>query len=108
LEGGGRAIESREQLAPLSRAGETAAFGLRMNAGWPFDLFQATTGFDLREEWQAEMDELVANGLGERDARRFRLTDRGLRLADSVGTQFLRPEGPARRPEPVTCATSEL
>jgi oxygen-independent coproporphyrinogen-3 oxidase len=108
LEGGRRAIESREQLAPLSRAGETAAFGLRMNAGWPFDLFQATTGFDLREEWQAEMDELVANGLGERDARRFRLTDRGLRLADSVGTQFLRPEGAARRPEPVTCVTSEL
>src|SRR5262249_12646124 len=34
LEKGNRAIESQEELAPLSRAGETAAFGLRMVAGW--------------------------------------------------------------------------
>ena len=33
LEKGKRAIESREELPPLKRAGETAAFGLRMNAG---------------------------------------------------------------------------
>ncbi len=31
LEKGNRAIESREELPPLKRAGETAAFGLRMN-----------------------------------------------------------------------------
>src|SRR5436190_15918979 len=43
LEQGQRAIESREQLAPLVRAGETAAFGLRMNAGWPFEAFQDAT-----------------------------------------------------------------
>ena len=37
LEKGKRAIESSEELPPLKRAGETAAFGLRMNAGWPFE-----------------------------------------------------------------------
>ena len=40
LEQGQRAIESREELAPLARAGETAAFGLRMVAGWPFEQFR--------------------------------------------------------------------
>jgi hypothetical protein len=34
------AIESRERLSPSARAGETAVFGLRMNAGWPFWLFR--------------------------------------------------------------------
>jgi oxygen-independent coproporphyrinogen-3 oxidase len=35
LERGERAIETVEELPALKRAGETAAFGLRMNAGWP-------------------------------------------------------------------------
>jgi oxygen-independent coproporphyrinogen-3 oxidase len=39
LERGERATESEEELPPLRRAGETAAFGLRMNAGWSFDQF---------------------------------------------------------------------
>ncbi|HXE41789.1 MAG TPA: radical SAM family heme chaperone HemW, partial [Candidatus Baltobacteraceae bacterium] len=47
LEQGKRAIESNEELPPLKRAGETAAFGLRMNAGWPFDEFKRATNFDL-------------------------------------------------------------
>jgi oxygen-independent coproporphyrinogen-3 oxidase len=50
LEKGKRAIESSEELPPLERAGETAAFGLRMNSGWPFAEFQRTTNFDLRKE----------------------------------------------------------
>src|ERR1051325_1106005 len=59
LERGQRAIESSEELPPLRRAGETAAFGLRMNAGWPFDQFQQTTGYDLRVEWKDEMDQQI-------------------------------------------------
>src|SRR5580698_2852704 len=50
LEKGQRAIESREELKPLARAGETAAFGLRLVAGWPFEEFQRATGQDLRRE----------------------------------------------------------
>ncbi|MBI4661854.1 MAG: radical SAM family heme chaperone HemW [Verrucomicrobia bacterium] len=92
LEHDRRPIESREQLAPLARAGETAAFGLRMTAGWPFDLFKRTTAFDLREGWSNEMGEALAKGWGEMDEQRFRLTPAGLRFADAIAEDFLRPE----------------
>jgi oxygen-independent coproporphyrinogen-3 oxidase len=90
LEKGNRAIESREELPPLKRAGETAAFGLRMNAGWPFAEFRRATDFDLRDEWSAEMNQLVERGWAARDAQQFRLTPQGLRFADSAAEMFLR------------------
>ncbi len=90
LEVGQRAIESRETLPPLGRAGETAAFGLRMNSGWPFTQFQAVTGFDLRAEWATEIGELEACGFGTRSAERFQLTPLGLRYADFAAEKFLR------------------
>jgi oxygen-independent coproporphyrinogen-3 oxidase len=90
LEKGKRAIESREELPPLKRAGETAAFGLRMNVGWPFEEFRRITDFDLRQEWPAEMDQLAERGWARRDAQRFQLTPRGLRFADAAAELFLR------------------
>jgi oxygen-independent coproporphyrinogen-3 oxidase len=90
LEKGRRAIESSEELPPLKRAGETAAFGLRMNRGWPFEEFQRMTGFDLRNEWAAEMNQLVERGWAAHDDQRFRLTPQGLRFADSAAELFLR------------------
>jgi oxygen-independent coproporphyrinogen-3 oxidase len=90
LENGRRAIESSEELPPLRRAGETAAFGLRMNAGWAFEEFQRVTGFDLRREWSAEMSELIGRGWGEMSPDNFRLTKFGLRFADSAAELFLR------------------
>ena len=92
LEQGRRAVEWREALPPLARAGETAAFGLRMNAGWPFDWFQRVTGFDLRHEWSSEIEHLVAAGFARATDERFHLTARGLRFADWVAEQFLRPQ----------------
>ncbi|MFM1768494.1 MAG: oxygen-independent coproporphyrinogen-III oxidase-like protein YqeR [Verrucomicrobiota bacterium] len=90
LERGRRAFESSEELPALRRAGETAAFGLRMNAGWEFDLFRRRTGFDLRDGWRREMDDLVARGWGRADEHRFQLTPSGLRFADAAGAVFLR------------------
>ena len=90
LEKGKRAIESREELPPLSRAGETAAFGLRMVAGWPFEEFQRATSFDLRREWPAEMSQLAGRGWGIISSDSFRLTPQGLRFADSAAELFLR------------------
>jgi oxygen-independent coproporphyrinogen-3 oxidase len=90
IENGTRAYESREQLPPLRRAGETAAFGLRMNAGWPFKEFQQVTGFDLRQDWAENMSELVQRGWGELQPDRFHLTKQGLRFADSAAEMFLR------------------
>ena len=90
LENGQRPIESTDELSPLGRAGELAAFGLRLTAGWPFEEFRQTTGFDLRQEWAVEIQMLIEKGLGQTDADGLRLTARGLRLADWVAEQFLR------------------
>jgi oxygen-independent coproporphyrinogen-3 oxidase len=90
LEKGKRAIESREELPPLKRAGETAAFGLRMNAGWAFEEFRRTTGFDLRDGWVAEMNRLAERGWAEILPDSFHLTRQGLRFADSAAELFLR------------------
>src|ERR1035438_5792958 len=90
LENGKRAIESSEELSPLRRAGEIAAFGLRMNTGWPFEEFKRATGFDLRNEWAQEMDQLAERGWAARDEQTFHLTHQGLRFADSAAELFLR------------------
>jgi oxygen-independent coproporphyrinogen-3 oxidase len=92
LERDRRAFESRETLSPLARAAETAAFGLRLNLGWPYTDFTAVTGFDLRAEWAADLDWLEAQGWGERQPDRFRLTRRGLRFADLAAERLLRPD----------------
>jgi oxygen-independent coproporphyrinogen III oxidase len=90
LEQGKRAIESREELPPIARAGETAAFGLRMVAGWPFEEFAATTGYDLRRDWADEMKQLASQGWGRIGSDRFQLTPQGLRFADAAAELFLR------------------
>jgi coproporphyrinogen III oxidase-like Fe-S oxidoreductase len=74
----------------LARAGETAAFGLRMVSGWPFEQFRRRTGHDLREEWKGEIDQLIGQGWGRVTADGFRLTREGLRFADAAAELFLR------------------
>lgn len=90
FEQGRRPLESREELLPLARAGETAAFGLRMVSGWPFEQFRHVTGYDLRREWADDMNELVQQGRGRILPDRFQLTREGLRFADSAAQLFLR------------------
>jgi oxygen-independent coproporphyrinogen-3 oxidase len=90
LEQGMRAIESREELPPLKRAGETAAFGLRMNTGWPFEEFRRATSFDLRNEWSPDMNQLAGRGWGKISPDGFHLTRQGLRFADAAAELFLR------------------
>ena len=90
IERGESAVESSEELSPLARAGETAAFGLRLVTGWPFAQFQQVTGYDLRQRWAGEMDELTSQGWGELKPDRFRLTPQGLRFADAAAQLFLR------------------
>ncbi|MBA4150447.1 MAG: radical SAM family heme chaperone HemW [Verrucomicrobia bacterium] len=90
LEKGSRATESKEELAPLARASEIAAFGLRMNAGWPFEEFKTRTGYDLRLDWSAEMENLVKLDYGRNNGERFHLTSTGIRYADWAAEQFLK------------------
>jgi len=77
-------------LPPLARAGETAAFGLRVVSGWPFEEFQKTTGHDLRIEWGKEMAQLQQCGWGRLVPGGFQLTSTGLRFADAAAELFLR------------------
>jgi len=90
LERGQRAVETAERLDPLRRAGEIAAFGLRMNAGWPLELFEARTGLSLQTHWAAEIRDLCARGHAVLEPDRFRLTPLGLRFADAAAEMFLR------------------
>jgi oxygen-independent coproporphyrinogen-3 oxidase len=90
LEKGRRAIESSEELSPRARAGEIAAFGLRMNIGWPFEHFEQVTGWDLRREWSGEIEQLIERGWARSSDRGFQLTHEGLRFADAAAELFLR------------------
>jgi oxygen-independent coproporphyrinogen-3 oxidase len=90
IEKGERPIESTDELPPIKRAGELAAFGLRMNTGWPLADFKKLTGYDLRQEWKVECAELVAKEWARLDDERFRLTAKGMRFADAAGEMFLR------------------
>ena len=90
LDGGSRAVDETEELPPLQRAGEIAAFGLRMNAGWSYREFESVTGFNLRKEWGEVMARLVDDGQGFCEGDRFKLTPQGLRFADAAGAEFLR------------------
>jgi oxygen-independent coproporphyrinogen-3 oxidase len=92
LESGQRAIETSETPSPLARAGEALAFGLRMNAGWPLADFKRLTGLDLRTEWAADLEWIVAQGWGEVTTDAFRLNRRGLRFADLAAERCLRPD----------------
>lgn len=90
LENGQAPSDFSEQLSPLARAGEIAAFGLRMVAGWPLSQFRQLTGFDLAQEWRREIELMTNLGYGHLDDARFQLTRQGLRYADWVGSEFLR------------------
>ncbi|RMD63881.1 coproporphyrinogen III oxidase, partial [Candidatus Parcubacteria bacterium] len=90
IEQGRRAIAWRDELTPIQRAGEAAAFGLRMVQGWGLEEFRQRTGFDLLSGWRLEIQDLVERGWGVLEPDRFRLTSQGIRFADAAGTLFLR------------------
>ncbi|MBX3745174.1 MAG: radical SAM family heme chaperone HemW [Verrucomicrobiae bacterium] len=89
IDTGASAREWVDGLSGLARAGEVAAFGLRMNAGWPWEAFRRATGYDLREGWSAAMATLKGRGWGVEEADRFRLTAQGMRFADAAGSEFV-------------------
>lgn len=95
IEEGRSPVVYREALSPLARAGEAAAFGLRVVAGWPYEEFRRRTGFDLRVEWASELAELERRGWGVCEPDRFRLTRVGLRFADAAAEMMLRPDSDA-------------
>jgi oxygen-independent coproporphyrinogen-3 oxidase len=89
IERGESPTEHAEKLSPRARAGELAAFALRMNEGIRAAAFERQTGFRLEELWGDALRELAAQKLVEWDGERLRLTPRGRLLADSVAEAFI-------------------
>lgn len=80
-----------ETLTPVQRAGELAMLQLRLSAGLNFDAFSAQTGCDARTIFADELQRLSKLQMIEIDERGFRLTSKGLNVADAVASEFLAP-----------------
>ena len=80
-----------EHLSPLCRAGELAMLLLRLSRGLNFADFAARTNFDARALWADQIDRFTQTGLLECDEHGFRLTERGLAVADALAAEFVDP-----------------
>ena len=89
MERGESPTESAERLTPRARAGELAAFALRMNEGIEAAAFERQTGFRLDRLWPDALRELTSQKLAEWNGERLRLTPRGRLLADTVAEAFI-------------------
>ena len=79
-----------EEIAPPVGMGETMMLGLRLvREGVPLDRFTALHGRSLSDAFGTEVDRLCGDGLLTVDARRVRLTPRGLMVGNRVFAQFL-------------------
>jgi coproporphyrinogen III oxidase-like Fe-S oxidoreductase len=78
-----------EALSPLRRAGELAMLLLRLTRGLSFADFAVRTGLDARELWRDQIDRFTRAELLECDDRGFRLTERGVAVADGLAAEFL-------------------
>lgn len=87
--GGKMSIAEITELDTRDLYAETMFMGLRLNVGVSFVHFQDRCGADMREVYASELDELVAEGLLERDALGVRLTARGRMLGNQVFMRFV-------------------
>jgi oxygen-independent coproporphyrinogen-3 oxidase len=78
-----------EHLTPRQRAGELAMLLLRLSRGLNFDDFSVRSGLDAREIFSDQIDRLATHQLISLDDRGFRLSEKGLPLADAVAAEFL-------------------
>jgi oxygen-independent coproporphyrinogen-3 oxidase len=80
-----------EDLSPRRRAGELAYLQLRLARGVVFDEFAVRSGYDVRADYAEVLERLAGLGLVDVDAAGFRLTEKGLDVADAVAAEFLAP-----------------
>ncbi len=79
-----------EEITPPVSMGETMMLGLRLvREGVPLDRFTALHGRSLNDAFGTEVDRLCGDGLLTVDARRVRLTPRGLMVGNQVFARFL-------------------
>jgi oxygen-independent coproporphyrinogen-3 oxidase len=86
----GWAIASRERLDPAARAREALILELRMRRGVDREQFAARWGCDPLADGEAALSRYLSEGLLERLADgRYRITRRGLPVADGILAEFV-------------------
>lgn len=86
---GERLTEDRVELTPALLAEDALVFGLRMNAGVDFAVWQARCPTAPWGEVEALADRMVAEDYAVRDGSRLKLTNRGRLLADTIGAELM-------------------
>jgi oxygen-independent coproporphyrinogen-3 oxidase len=89
IETGTSPIAESEVISDEQLAREQAAFGVRLLDGIELSDVRQRTGVDIAANCQAELARLQAQGLIERRGDLVRLTERGVRFADTVASEFL-------------------
>ncbi len=88
IDRGARPIAGEETPSAQEQLLETVMLALRTSEGLDLDRVLAEHGVDLEALNAALMDRAVAEGQAIRDGRRFRLTPRGLAIADGLAARF--------------------
>ena len=84
------AVIDLEILDPQRRAAELVYLQLRLSHGIDFTDFAVRAGFDARSLYAGQMSSLQSAGVITIDSTGFRLSERGIDVADSVAAEFLR------------------
>ena len=88
VESHGHAVETREPIDPERARGEFVFLNLRCRDGFPADAFVDRFGMPMEEAFPHSLG-LREDGLLEENEGRWRLSPRGLVLADSVFATFV-------------------
>lgn len=82
-------VISREELAPVQMAKETASVKIRTQEGISYNWFKGKTGFGFLELEKEALEALVEQGLIAYDEKGARLTGKGFLFADTVSSALL-------------------
>lgn len=89
IEAGESPVAESEPIGLEEYARERAAFGIRMLAGIDLQQLRRETGVDIRRLCAAGIDRSLKMDLLVETGSRLRLTDRGVRFADTVASDLL-------------------
>jgi oxygen-independent coproporphyrinogen-3 oxidase len=77
-----------EKLAPDRRRDERLLLLLRLTSGVRYDAFDDCDAGDVRSLWRDRVTHLTKLGLLESDDHGFRVTERGIPLADAIAAEI--------------------
>jgi len=80
---------SREKLASMEKARETASLKIRTRDGIGYSWFKNKTDLDFKEIEKGALAELIEGGLIECNNKKARLTEKGFLFSDTVSAGFL-------------------